>query len=202
MLSSHADEAVSSDGDDASADSGSGSDGASTQGDSSSSSDNSSEAESDDEQDDPVEVPGHAQAATSQQLQQHSQTCTALPAMQQAAACPSISTAAGGSCQASLQEPALQGSHKQQQMQEVHANDDPDPAASPCHHADRQAEHSDEASMPALHGIQLAAGSCSLSHSERAHLRQQLAAGIEEQKTAAALEKALANDPLLAMSLS
>jgi len=50
-------------------------------------------------------------------------------------------------------------------------------------------------------GMQLAAGSCSLSRSQRADLRRQLAAGLEEHKTAAALEKALADDPLLSLSL-
>jgi hypothetical protein len=56
--------------------------------------------------------------------------------------------------------------------------------------------------MPVLNGIQLAASSFSLSHSDRAFLRKQLAAGLEQHRAAQALEKALANDPLLSMSLS
>jgi hypothetical protein len=41
-----------------------------------------------------------------------------------------------------------------------------------------------------------------LTHNEHAHLRQQLLASLEADKEAAALQQALADDPLLSLSLS
>ena len=55
---------------------------------------------------------------------------------------------------------------------------------------------------PVVDAIQLAPGSCSLTHNEHAHLRQQLLASLEADKEAAALQQALADDPLLSLSLS
>lgn len=55
--------------------------------------------------------------------------------------------------------------------------------------------------QPRLVGIQLASASCSLSHGLRAHMRQQLAAGLDVQKQVAAMKALVEGDPLLAMSL-
>lgn len=60
-------------------------------------------------------------------------------------------------------------------------------------------QHAEE--QPQLGGIQLAPASCSLSHGQRAHMRQQLAAGLGAQKQAAAMKALVEGDPLLAMSL-
>jgi hypothetical protein len=130
-----------------------------------------------------------------------SDSSTCLGLLQEAAAePPPISSQAASSCQHSLDHTQVLSSAAQQQQQQQ--DPETDAAAVQQQGCSLSALDEPQEAWADLDGIQLAAGSCCLSHAERAHLRRQLAAGLEEQKTAAVLERALENDPLLAMSLS
>lgn len=130
-----------------------------------------------------------------------SDSSTPLGVLQQTVAASSTSAQAVSSCQHSFAHNPVLGSGAQP-VQQQRQDPECDAAAAQQQGCSLPALDEPQEAWPDLGGIQLAAGSCCLSHEERAHLRQQLAAGLEEQKTAAVLEKALENDPLLSMSLS
>jgi hypothetical protein len=132
-----------------------------------------------------------------------SDSSTSLELLQEAAAAPApISSQAVRSCRHSLDHSTVLSSAAQQQQQQQQNNPQSEAAIVRQQGCSVQIFHEPGEMWADLGGIQLAAGSCCLSHAERAHLRQQLAAGLEEQKKAAALESALENDPLLAITLS